>query len=316
MSDTPVPGTPAPATPDATPPPAATATHTEGGAPPTDGGAPTPDGGMPPAEPPAKPLDWADLRTKYAKGDEKLEKRLARYSSVEAALDAMLAAQNKIASGALKEGKPADATPEQLAEWRAQNGIPEKPEDYKIELSDGRTMGEDDKAFVDGFLKYAHESDMTPAQVNKAVEWYQQAQEQQILARQQADAAFHEEAVNTMREEWGSEYKLNVNLIGNLLDGAPEGVKDNVLGARLANGTALGDDPATLRWLASLAREVNPVATVVPGSGGNAVQAIETEIANIEKLMGDRNSEYWKGPTANKMQSRYRDLIEAKSRVR
>jgi hypothetical protein len=119
-----------------------------------------------------------------------------------------------------------------------------------------------------------------------------------------------------LRGEWGSEYKLNLNLISGLLDTAPQGLKDQLLGARLADGSVLGNNPDTLRFLASLARTVNPVATVVPGAGGNAAQAIESEMASIQKLMGDKKSAYWKGPESAKMQARYRDLITVQSKVK
>src|SRR5689334_11757613 len=33
------------------------------------------------------------------------------------------------------------------------------------------------------------------------------------------------------------------------------------------------------------------------------------ELSELQKLMGDRNSAYWKGPDADVLQSRYRDLV-------
>ena len=39
------------------------------------------------------------------------------------------------------------------------------------------------------------------------------------------------------------------------------------------------------------------------------------EIASIEKLMGDRSSDYWRGPKANDIQQRYRDLVEARDKT-
>lgn len=260
--------------------------------------------------------DWATLRSEYAKGDDKLLKRLERYSSQEAVIDALIAAQNKIASGTMKQALPKDATPEQLAEWRTENGIPESPDKYSIELEGGRTIGEADKVVVDEFLKQAHAQNMSPEQVSKTVSWYMAEQERQLEARHQMDAEHRTQAEEQLRQEWGSEFKLNNNMINGLLDTAPEGVKDQLLGARLADGTPLGNDPGVLRFLANLAREVNPVATVVPGSGGNALQAIESELADLAKMMGDRKSEYWKGPKANSLQERYRQLVTVQQKAK
>jgi hypothetical protein len=231
-------------------------------------------------------------------------------------IDALIAAQNKISSGAVKDPLPENPTPEQKAEWRKQNGIPATPADYVFKPPAGVEVDEFDKAAIDAFAKTAHESDMTPSQVQKAIEWHYQnlAQERADLAED--DLNQRKAAEDELRKDWGSEYRLNVNLITGLLDSAPAGVKEQMLGARLADGTVLGDNPAAMRWLASMAREINPTATVVPGSGGNAVQAIEAELAGIKTLMKDKQSEYWKGDKSAKMQARYRELLDVQAKVR
>src|SRR5574337_1429609 len=118
---TPNPGTPDPAaaptqqaTPAGSPAPAAAAPAGAPAAPapsaaPAGAPAGEPAPTAPPAAPdPAKPQgeDWAAIRTKIAGDDEKLAKRLARYSSVESVVDALVAAQNRIASGDLKSVLP------------------------------------------------------------------------------------------------------------------------------------------------------------------------------------------------------------------
>jgi hypothetical protein len=61
---------------------------------------------------------------------------------------------------------------------------------------------------------------------------------------------------------------------------------------------------------------LNPAATLVPaGSGGTGRGAAE-RIRDIEKLMGDRSSDYWRGSKAEPMQQEYRDLVEARDRRR
>ena len=266
-------------------------------------------------EPAVGPDDWATARARIAKGDEKLEKRLARYTSVDSLAEALIQAQNKIASGSLKSALPKDATPEQLAEWRTENGIPEAPEAYDLTLPDGLVIGEADKPIVDEYAKQAHSLNLTPEQVKGNLAWYFQEQERQIEAQNQADYEARISGEEALREVWGSESKLNKNLIKGLIESAPAGVPDQLLGARLADGTPLGSHPDTLRWLADLARQINPVATVVPGSGSNASQAIDSELETIQDLMKDRTSKYWKGEGANKMQERYRQLISVKQKM-
>lgn len=264
---------------------------------------------------PTEPTDWATIRTKIANGDEKLEKRLARYSSVESLAQALIAAQNKISDGSLKSALPKDATPEQLAQWREENGIPADPKDYDLTLPDGLLIGEEDQPIVDEFVALAHSKNMTPDQVKDSIAWYMNLQEQQAEEQASADLAAKEQATTAVKEMWGSEYDINKNLIKGLVAQAPDGAADLILSARLADGTPMMSHAPTLRWLADLARTVNPTATVVPGSGQNAAQAIENELADIQKLMGDKQSDYWKGPKAEKMQERYRQLISVQQKM-
>lgn len=267
----------------------------------------------PPGSTAEPPRDWAALREKYAKGDEKIIRRLSRYSSEEAALDALISAQNKITGGGLKAPLPENPSAEEVAVWRKDNGIPIDAKGYDIPAG---AVPEHAKAGVEAFLELAHTNNLTPAQVKAAVAWGTERAEQQTAVREAEDRQLADTARLTLRDEWGSEFTLNSNLISGLLDTAPAGVKDGLLRGRLADGTPIGSDPNTLRWLASMAREVNPTATVTAGAGTTSQQVIESELASISKLMGDRTSEYWRGPGADKMQARYRDLLDVQEKLK
>jgi hypothetical protein len=258
----------------------------------------------------ADPNDWATKRTAYANGDAKLLSRLSRYSSEKDAIDALIAVQNKMASSRAKEPLPDNPTPEEVAAWRAENGIPITAKDYGVKVPEGM-----DAAQTEEFLSTAHELNMTPAQVEKIIGWKAAADQKFLEQRAENDQTARDAGTEELRKDWGSEYKLNINLITGLLDGAPQGVKEQIMGGRLANGTLIANDPSMLRWLASLSREVNPTATVVPGSGVNAAQAIQSEMQNLQTMMGDRKSEYWKGPKSEALQARYRDLATVQSKI-
>ena len=275
-------------------------------APVADAKAPTPAATTAP-----DPNDWATKRTTYANGDAKLLARLARYSSEKDVVDALIATQNKMANSRAKEPLPENPTPEEVAAWRAENGIPLTPKDYGVKVPDGA-----DPAQTEEFLATAHELNMTPAQVEKVMGWKIAADQKAAEQRAEQDEATRQQGTEELRQDWGTEYKLNINLITGLLDGAPQGVKEQIMGGRLADGTMIGNSPSVLRWLSSLAREVNPTATVVPGSGVNAAQAIQSEMQSLTALMGDRQSEYWKGPKAEAHQKRFRDLAEVQSKVK
>ena len=264
---------------------------------------------------PAPALDWAAMRTEYAKGDDKMLKRLERYASPQAVVDALIAAQNKISGGGLKAALPGDATPEQLTEWRRDNGIPEKPTDYAVALADGLTISEDDKPVIDAFRDVAHKANLTQSQLDAVLNFNAQIEEQRLAQRAVVELQQRDAGIEALRSEWGSEYKLNLNLIDGFLATAPTGVREQLLGARLADGTPLGNNVDVLRFLAATAREINPTATVTGSMGTGASEAIAAEMDSMKALMGDKKSAYWKGPTAAKMQERYRQLLDVQEKV-
>lgn len=54
--------------------------------------------------------------------------------------------------------------------------------------------------------------------------------------------------------------------------------------------------------------------TVASGDALVKSEAIDAELIDIETLMADRSSDYWRGSTAPRIQQRYRDLLNERSR--
>lgn len=254
------------------------------------------------------PKDW---RQRWAKDDSKRLNVLSRYASPEAAFDAMVAAQDKIRSGEHKRPPGKDATPEQLAEWRKDHGIPESHDKYDLKFDSGLVVGKEDQPVVDEFLKRAHATNMSNDNVKATIEWYYDEVKRQADARQQQDVAQAKDTEDVLRQEWGGEYRGNLNMITSLLTQFPETVRDAIKAARLPDGRGLFNDPDVLRGFAAMAREVNPAATLVPGGSGD-VQSIDTEIAKIEKVMTTNRRAYNKDEA---MQARYRQLLEAREKL-
>lgn len=266
-------------------------------------------------------------RERLAGGDQKTLQRLGRFTDPEQVWKSYTELERRMSSGELKPTLPKDPLPEELVAFRKELGIPDKAEDYLkgVKLAEGLVIGEDDKPIINGFLKAAHASNYTPAHVQGAIEWYYQNKEAQAVAQQDRDLTVARDTQDKLRIDWpGVEYRANVNALHSLLDQAPPIVmadgtkvpfKDQFLNARLPDGTPLGSSVSALKWVASLSREINPAATVVPGVGAQQVQAIDDEITKLKSLMGDRRSEYWKGPKADGHQKRYRELLEAKEKM-
>jgi len=275
------------------------------------------DGTPPAATPGAWPETWRDM---MGDGNDKLKNVLARFSSPKAVAEALLATRQKLSSGDYKKGLGENPTPEELAVYRKENGIPDKAEDYDVTLDGGLVLGDDQKPYIDGFLQQMHAINAPQGFVKQALAAYaqnvQQAQEQQF----ERDEQHRVESEDKLRSEWGNEYRANLNGATALLDTLPEGFKTALLTARDGEGNLLRTNPEVVRTLSQLATQLNPVATVMPGSGSNAQQAMETEIETIQKEMGNQHSEYWRGPKdaqgRTKMQARYQQLLEAKERAR
>jgi len=260
----------------------------------------------------AVPATWPDdWRARMAGKDEATLKRLGRFTSPENVFKSFLQLEKKLSSGEAKQGLPENPTPEQVAEYRKANGIPEKADDYFSNL-DGLVIGDADKPGLTAFAERMHSLNAPPAVVKEATKWYYETIEQQQAQAAEEDAQFRAETANTLRQEWGNNYKGNISLALSILDTAPPGLKENLLGARLADGRTLGDHPDALRWLTQLAHEINPASTVVPNAGASAGQAMTDEIASIEKRQREDRAGYFKDEA---MQARYRDLLQARERM-
>jgi hypothetical protein len=256
-----------------------------------------------PAEPkPDKPgAIGDDWREKLSNADEKKLSRLAKYQSPHAVVDALIAAQDLIAKGGHKKGITKDSTPEEIKAYREQMGVPESADKYKVEV----TVPDNDKELVNTFLSEAVTAGMTDAQVNTTLKVMYAEQAKAEEKQQDDDYRVMNESEETLRAEWGGEYKRNITLIKSLCGD----IADNLLTGRLADGTPVGSSPEVLRFLAGIALERNPMGVIVPGGGENMAASVEDEITKIEKVMRENRPAYNKD---EKMQERYRQLLTFK----
>lgn len=259
---------------------------------------------------------WNDgWRERMANGDEKELKRLQRFSSPDDVYKMARSLETRMSSGELKSALKKDATAEEAKAWRAENGIPETAEGYELVFSDGTKVPEEDHAVIKTFLEIAHKLNYTKEQVKAGIDWQYENSQRQTELQQAADEKLKMETVDALRLEWGNDYRANTNLIQTNLERGGSGLAEMVLRGRSADGRPLGSVPEVLKWIVAMEREINPAGTVVPNAGTNQVNAIADEIANLEKMMGNRQSEYWKGPKSDSNQARYRQLIDARSKL-
>lgn len=262
----------------------------------------------------------------YSAGDKKLKekelKRLARMDDMRQVWNSFRELESKFTSGGLVKIPGKDASEEEVEAWRKARGIPEKAEEYfdQLKLSDGIVIGEADKPVVDYFAEAAHKAGVAPAEFSPLIEAYYARQEELAAQQDEADDTFRREAEKELKDEFGPSYKRLTNSIGSLFVSTPGGtdpenensVMTRLLGGRTADGKIIGNDPDMVRWMTSMAREVNPAATVTE-DGDQSGQSIDQEIAQIEKDMKEDRRAYFKDEAK---QARYRELLETRDKIR
>ena len=271
-----------------------------------------------PAADPPKPAWPEDWRTLAASGDEKTAKLLERYTTPAEVAKALREVNIRISKGELKAPLKKDATPEELKAWRTEQGIPETPDKYDLTLPDGMVIGDNDKPYVDAYAAALHAENASPSTVKAGIAAFMRARQAQVAKIAENDATHKDEVESTLVEAWGhGDYKRNVASITAMLGQADSTVADVVLNARGPDGRAIANNPAVLKWLAGHARELGFVGGTIPPAGGTNAETIDGEIKRIEATRfnadGSRNPAYWKD---DKVQARYRELLDARDRLK
>lgn len=276
---------------------------------------PQPD---PKAEPKAD--DW---RSEMAGEDAELLKYLGRYHSKDAALKAFRQTQGEIRSGKYIKPLGDDPSEDEVAAYRKTFGIPDKPEGYLETLPDGLVVGDDDRPYVDKFVEAMHGANAPKGSVEAALSTYYNIVEEQAAEEAQAAQEAKQTGEDALRQEWGADYRRNLNVMHSHLETLPAPVRTAMQfgsmplldddGQPTGKSVPIGYHPDVLMWLTSLALDKNPLATVVPGAGANQASAITDEIAQIEEVMKTNRKKYNDSP---EMQARLRVLYEAREKIK
>lgn len=249
--------------------------------------------------------------------DEKAKKLFERYTDPVAAGKALRELNLRISKGELRSPLKKDATPEELNAWRQEHGIPDKPEGYELKFDNGLVIGDDDKPLVDQYVAAMHAQNATPEMVKAGVQTYLKMAADIAAGRKEMDADHSSETQEILRQEWGGDYKKNLGGMSALLTHAGKDVEEAVLNARGPDGRGLFNNPAVVKWFSGHARELGFTGGTVTPAGGDRMESVDQEISKIEGLMnnadGTRNPVYWKD---EKMQGRYRDLLQARERLK
>lgn len=168
-------------------------------------------------------------------------------------------------------------------------------------ISNEVTLSNEDNFAIDQFGRLAAGHGLDRGGATKAAREYYTG----VLREQKRQDENHRKQIrDQFTKEWGANYGANVKRIRSFIDSLPLSVQDVLWEGRTQDGALGLNDPSVLRWLLRLS---HPAGAYQPGRHG--VSGVEQEIADMRKLMQNPQSEYWKGPNAEKIQARYRDLL-------
>jgi hypothetical protein len=247
-----------------------------------------------------------DWRAGIAGDDTKFLSKLGRFTDPAQFGNAYREAEQKIRAGDIGPTVPGEgATDEEIAAYRTEAGIPLEAAGYLENLPEGLVVGENDKELMLDFMGALHSANAPPEIGHKAIEWYTGFEERMQTAQLESDTQDAKDTTDALRESWGSDYRTNMNLINGLLKSTfGDEASELLTNGRFADGKGFFNSTEIMTGFANLARLANPVAPLIPNDQ-TAVAGLHDEIAQIEKYMSTKRSEYNKDEPA---QARLREL--------
>lgn len=248
-------------------------------------------------------------RQHIAGDDKDALKTLERFTDPGAMFKSYNELRTKLSKGELKAHTPFPdkGTPEEQTAWRKDQGIPEKPDGYDLNLGDGLVIGDEDKPWVDMFLAKAHAAHLPPAAVKTTLASFFG----EIREKQNEAIALHEKETmkkteDALRETLGAEYRPTMNAIQSFLDAKVSA--NSTLKTRIMKSIQM--EPEFAMLFAGITRELDPFSTISGGGGGGAKGIID-EWKAIQKMRTEKRADYNKD---EKTQARERELISAMQR--
>ena len=262
----------------------------------------------------AWPTDWrqrsASAYVGATEGEafDKEVKRLERYDSPSEVWKSTRELEKRFSSGDTIRKLPENATDEQIAEYRKELGIPDKKEGYYDGFGE-LTIGDADKPIMDDFLEnVALKENMNPATAKAFATWFQEFRTASNEIQAEEDKVQANETTELLRDEWGPDYRPNINTVANFMSRAPEELRNKLESARFEDGKALFNDPHFIRWIHSVETTINPASSYVPPGGTSDEKGMQSRLAELNKYMSEKPDEWFKDEAAQK---EWRTLTEA-----
>lgn len=246
----------------------------------------------------------------WAANDEKALKRLQRFKDPKDIFKSYIDLEKKYSETRPKFQLPENPTEEDYKKYREENGVPEKPEDYDLNLSNGLVIGENDKSIIDKFTKVAHSKNLPNDLLKKSIESYFEARQQEELETTKFLEKTQLDANEKLKEQWGEKFNENKTKVANFLQ-SKLGEEEALLldGAILPDGTRIATNPNLLNKLLNLADVFYQSPSDFPDN--NQFNSINKEISEIEKSIREDRDGYFRDPDKQK---RYAELLEMRKK--
>lgn len=191
---------------------------------------------------------------------------------------------------------PADAKPEQVAEYRKAVGLPDIPADasadkiveaYGIKPPDGYSMTPVEKGLVSEFAKLANQQNMPPAVVKAATDFFFKSNASALQATEKIDADKAKTWQGELRSELGRDFDATISageaFLNQRFADNPE-MKGELLTARLPGGGLLGDHPAFVKLVTDLAMQNGFTDRIEANSMESSGKSLEQQQLELEGL--------------------------------
>ncbi len=192
-----------------------------------------------------------------------------------------------------------NATPEERAAFARRRGVPEKFDDYKLDVKvpDGvewtpEIQGE--------FSKFAFEQGLTPREAQSVVNWYLERAGRGIDMNTTQTAEEMARAHSDLQKRWGANFKRNTGLVQRAVEEYGSESFSNMLNTVVVKGPdgqdiKLGNHPAMLEFILARGEDRLEAGFIKGDSIGTTSQ---DALAQANAILDDPKHPYWQGDKA------------------
>ena len=174
---------------------------------------------------------------------------------------------------------PVPRNDEEVFETLKQLGMPEKPDEYKLENEEElqQVLGD-----LTPLKETAAKLGLLPQQYEKFVETYVQTLQQQQEVIQQQIQEMQQQAVQQLQKEWGINFDTNMQKAQTVYEKLPEDLQGMI------DNSGLGNHPEFIKLMAALAD------SVFEGSNkANVMMTVSDAKEELSRIINDPNSPYY-----------------------